>query len=231
MLVLKTTQERNQEGTEAYIEFLEATGTYDASTNPGGFGTPNPDRSSFAAVMVAIHRLVNGDVPANILAYDPVSVTSFTIEITPEVNGHLKYDLFLIPFFDEMLTYQEGDITYDNRVPADPSIIIYQNAQWVSIPKEDLIDSGSDLTQKNGNALIIPVVEEFQNTLDAERLKKLREFIKQVCECEEYDKARLNFDFVDAMLGAALRAFCSGAYAEAQIDIEEILSFKAQLDG
>lgn len=229
MLVLKTTQERNQEGTEAYIEFLNATGTYNVSTNPGGFGTPNPDRADFAAVLVAIHKLVNSDVPANILAYDPISVTSFTIEITPEVNGHLKYDLYLIPIFDELLTYDEGDITYDNRVPADPSIMIYQDSVWVEIPKEYL--AGSDLTQKNGNALIIPVAEEFQNELDAERLRKLRDFIKEVCECEEYDKARLNFDFVDAMLGAALRAFCSGAYAEAQINIEEVMSFKAQLDG
>lgn len=231
MLVLKTTQQRNQEGTEAYIEFLEATGTYNVSTNPGGFGAPNPDRADFAAVMIAVHKLVSGDVPANILAYDPLSVTSFTIEITPDVNGHLKYDLYLIPIFDELLTYNEGDITYDNRVPADPAIMIYQDATWVEINKEDILQDGSDLVQKNGNAFIIPVAEEFQNDLDAERLKKLRDYIKEVCECEEYDKARLYFDFVDAMLGAAIRAFCSGAYAEAQINVEEVLSFKKQLDG
>lgn len=228
-LVVKTKVTRNVAGTEAYIEFLNATGTYDVSTNPGGFGTPNPDRNDFAAILVAVHKLVETDQEASVSAYDPLSVTSFTIAITRDVNGELKYDLYLVPIFDSGGTYVDGDIVYDNETPSAPFLKKMVDSDWVTITNDDL--AGSDLDQKNSYAFIIPDAEAFQNELNAARLLKLREYKKDQCGCDEYDKARLNFDFVDGLLQAATNAHCDEAYAEAQQDVEEVLDFQDQLDG
>ena len=108
-LVVKTNVSIKADGTELYIEFVDATGTYDVSTNPGGFDTPNPSRNSLAAILVAVHALVAGDQEAVVLASNPISSPSFTITLTKAVNGVLKYDLLLIPVFDSNLTY--ADVT------------------------------------------------------------------------------------------------------------------------
>src|SRR5690349_3227072 len=113
-LAIKSEVTINPLGTEVYIEFLNATGVYDADDNPGGFGTPNPSRNTLAMVLVAKHKKVAGDVDASILAYNATSVTSFTVLMSEAVNGVLNYIILAIPLFDGGGSYVDGDITYDN---------------------------------------------------------------------------------------------------------------------
>ena len=107
-LVIKADVTINTIGTELYIEFLEATGVYNDPDNLGGFGTPNPERNSLAMLLVATHKKEAGDVPADVLPYNVETVASYTVLITPEVNGVLNYVILAIPLFVSGNTYAGG---------------------------------------------------------------------------------------------------------------------------
>lgn len=228
-LVLKTTVQRNAAGTELYIEFLTATGVYESPDNEGGFGTPNPARNTLAIIFYGLHKGVEADVEVLPLAHDPLTVSSFTIALTKEINGHLNYYLWALPVFDSGGSYSDGDIVYDNETPSAPFIKKRVSGVWESITKESLINE-SDVDYKEGNSFPIPDAETFRNELNAQRLDQLRDMVYQKCPAEEYEAIRNNFDYVDAELEEAINDFCSGAYAEAQRKLEKIFEFQTYLE-
>jgi len=228
-LVLKTLVTRNAAGDQLYIEFLNATGAYNVSTNPGGFGTPNPSRNSLAIIFYGNFTKVAGNVLAMPSVNDPLTVTSFTIPLTIDVNGILNYYVFALPIYSGSNSYSAGDVTYDNSNPAAPFIKKYDGTTWTTIHAADLV--GTSVDQKTGNALVIPDAERFRNTLNASKVEKLRAYIKKLCGHDEYIAVRNQFDFVDGLLEEATNDVCAGAPNEAQIKIEEILAFQQQLNG
>ena len=229
-LSIKANVTINQLGTELYIEFLEATGVYNDPDNPGGFGTPNPDRNTLAMVLVANHRMVDGDQVADILGYNVLTVTSFTVLLTAAVNGVLNYVILAIPLFDPVGAYVDGDITYDNTNPSVPVIQEMVAGVWEPRTKEEIVGNPK-IDQLNAYALPISDAIAFANSLNAQKLLKLRAFIYGECpKDEEYEPTRNSFEYVDGLIKNATNAFCAQAYNEAQIDIEEVFDYKEFLE-
>ncbi len=226
-LVVKTAVSLKADGSELYIEFEEATGTYHVTTNPGGFDTPNPSRNSLAAVLVAVHALVAGDQPAVIQAYNPISSTSFTITLTKAVNGVLKYDLLLIPIFDDELTYDDGDITYDNTNPSTPVIQELVLGVWTARTAQQVIGN-ANVDQKNGYSFPIPEAFFYQKELLLDNLLKLEPFINQGCDCEDkdYELANTKYNWISGLICTATDAYRAQAYNEAQKNIEKIFDYQ-----
>lgn len=229
-LILKAAVTIHPQGTELYIEFVNATGVYDVDDNPGGFGTPNPARNTLAILLVANHKKVAGDVPATILANNPTSVSSFTISLTQDVNGVLNFVILAVPIFDDLLSYAEGAVTYDNTNPSVPIIQKMIDGDWVAKTAEELI---RDVTVSKLNDYALPISDAiaFSDELNAKKFLMLRDFIHGNCpKDEQYEPTRNNFEYVDGLIKSATISFCAQAYNEAQIDIEEIFSFKAILE-
>lgn len=224
MLQLKTAVTRNASGSELYVEFENATGLYDVTTNPGGFGAPNAERNTLAVLFYGNFKLSSGDVEATPLVHDPLTVTSFTLALDRDKNAHLNHYIFALPIFDDEAVYNEGDIVYNNENPSAPLIQKYVAAVWTTIAIAELI--GEEVTQKETNSFITPEAEAFVNELSALRLSKLRALVKGECGKDEYEPVRNSYDFVDSLLEGAILDFCSGAYAEAQLKLEELFAYE-----
>lgn len=228
-LILKGDVTIKDDGTELYIEFLNATGVYDVDDNPGGFGTPNPARNTLAIILVAEHKLVAADQAATILAYNPLSVTSFTITITKAVNGVLQWNLLAIPIFDSGGTYVDGDIVYDNENPAAPFIKKRVLGVWEEITAEEVVGEAV-IVQANEYSFPIPDAIEVLRELSVEKLATLRDLVYgNDCKKEDYEPINNQFNYVDALISSATSAWCAQAYNEAQIDIEEVFNFETQV--
>jgi hypothetical protein len=226
MLVLKTKTTRNQAGTEVYVEFLNATGEYDVTTNPGGFGDPNPARNTLAVLFYGNFKLSSGDVVATPLTYDPLTVSSFTLAMERSLNSHMNHYIFALPIFDDEVTYEEGDVVWNNTNPLAPVVQkMNSDDEWEEVALVDLIED-EEVSQKESNNFITPDAEAFVNELLGAKLIKLRNFINEECGEDEYKDLDTKFDYVDSLLEAAGLDFCSGAYAEAQLKLEEIFSFE-----
>lgn len=223
-LVLKTKTTRAADGSQLFIEFYNATGLYNVSTNPGGFGSPNPIRNTLAMIFYGNHKRVAADVLAVPLAYDPVTVESYTLAL-PGVNGVLDYNIFAIPIFDPMGSYADGAIVWDNQNPTVPFIKKRVSSAWVVKQPADIIGEAI-IVQKEGFAYPIPEMEKYRNELNTSRLNLLSEKVESgVDEQVDYDTVRNAFDFVDGLLDASGQDFCSGAYNEAQKKLERIEAY------
>jgi hypothetical protein len=228
-LQLKANVTINPLGTELYIEFVDATGLYDAVDNPGGFGAPNAARNALAVFLHAIHKSVAGDTPADVTANNPTSVTAFTINMTRAVNGVLYFVLIALPYYDEEGEYADGDIVYDNVTnPVNPIIKQLNGVEWVTLGLEDLIGD-DDVDQFEDYSFPIPDAIAYSQELNAQKLLAYKALKNGDCEGHEYQEALDKYQYVDGTIKAATSAFCSQSFNQAQIKIEEIFTFQDSL--
>lgn len=129
----------NSTGTKLYLN--DGTGLYEPSSNPGGYGGANPERSDVVLVLQAKHKKTTGAVDMDISIYDPETVEVFEIDVpkdgyynfasavfiksaTPTVGGYSYFDkafyknvggVISLTSFEEILE----DTTFDNRIDLD----------------------------------------------------------------------------------------------------------------
>lgn len=91
-LLLKISESSYDRSTHT-ATFSDDTGNYNASTNPGGYGTPNPERNTLALVVSAVR--INNQLEV-VKWDDPINDSSF--DYLFEADG--VYDIYLcsIPF-------------------------------------------------------------------------------------------------------------------------------------
>jgi hypothetical protein len=231
-LLPKTDVTQNSAGTELYIEFVNATGVYDATDNPGGFNSPNPARNTLAAVFFGNHKKVAADVLAVPETYNPLSVTSFTILLNQAKNGHLEYTVFLFEIFDPIGSYVDDDVVWDNQNPSAPFVKERVASAWVPVTDLSLLIGNDNVLQANDNTFPIPDAAAFKRALNAARIIKLDAKVNnRACGEEEYAQLAEWYNYVDGVLFAATNDFCSGAYAIAETKLEAVLTLKDNIDG
>jgi hypothetical protein len=226
---IKSTATINEAGTEVYIEFLETTGDYHVDDNPGGFGPPNLSRNELAVIIFAEHKIVAGDVAASIAAYNPLTVESFTVSISKQVNGVLNYNLFALPIFNPLGVYEDDDVVWDNQNPAQPFIKQMVASAWVVVESAEDLVTNENVIQDNQYRLIIPDAVKFAEELLGKKMKALRLRIKEEISKEEYEPYRLNHEWVEGLIRTADAALKAEAYNEAQTNIEEVFDFQSTL--
>lgn len=225
MLELKKNVTRSPDGTQCFIEVVEATGLYNVDSNPGGFGPPNPARNVMALLFYGNYKLSADDQLAVANLYDAMTVGSFTLPIVRATNGHLNFYVFAVNKFDIGGVYVDGDIVYDVENPAVPFVKKKVGGVWIVITIPDLIPETS-VVRTEGNVFIIPSAEQYENELSANAVKLLRAYVNGEFQEDKYQPARNDYDFVEGLLENAVNLFCRGAYAEAQLLLEEILAFE-----
>lgn len=225
-LVLKSSITQSQDGSQLFIEVVEATGLYNAVDNPGGFGTPNPNRNNLALVFYGNHKRQEQDVLAVPLAHDPLTVESYTLNLA-NLNGVVQYYVFAVPVFNPVGVYADGDVTYDNQTPGQPFLKKRVAGVWQTITSADLI-ALSIVVRKDGYAFPIAEMTFYKQGLNKKRLLVLRDVVRGETQTEDYDQLRNEFDYVDSELEAAVLDFCSGAYSEAQFKLETLEGFAKQ---
>lgn len=92
------------------ITLTDSTGTYNASTNPGGYGTPNWDRADTALLLFVTWKGSDGDEAISITAYNEFTVTSWSITIAKD--GWYQYALYGCPVYDGATSYVLNNVVY-----------------------------------------------------------------------------------------------------------------------
>lgn len=189
----------NKAGTKLYIE--DSTGVF-GPDNEGGYGGGNPERTDIALVLVSVFKGISVDKNAEIAPYDPLSVDSFTIELSQD--GWLQTTLFSVPKYDAGASYEEGDIVYDDGLRK------YIDGEFEDIEKEDLLDT--DLIRYEYNRLIpIKIVN---------KLSEINKAIIFSDDDDVYVNWQQRYDIIYGHLSGANEYFCAKNYYEAQRIIE-----------
>ena len=63
------------------LDLDDATETYNAETNPTGYGSPNDERTDIALQLTAITKRSSEDLSLSVSAYDPETVSRFTLNL------------------------------------------------------------------------------------------------------------------------------------------------------
>lgn len=230
-LELKASTTQKSDGTEIYIEVVDATGVYDVDTNPGGFNAPNPIRNTLAIVIYGVHKTSTEDVELEFLPYSATTVESFTLAMEEALNGHSELTITALPIFDDEEDYEDDDVVYDNENPAAPFIKKMVDDEWVTLTPAELAEE-TETTKLVENIFPVPQAKEFMDELNAAKLKKLRAFNNQECIKDDYEDLRDRYEYVkDLLIAATDGDFCSGVYNEAQLKIEEIFAYKEKING
>jgi hypothetical protein len=95
----------------AYFLLLDNTGLYNVTTNPGGYGTPNPDRATLALYLYGYkYKKDVDDTPLNISNLDPTAVTQWQIPMP--TDGYYYFTLLGFNIYDVLLPYAQGVYVY-----------------------------------------------------------------------------------------------------------------------
>lgn len=231
-LELKEAVSQKADGTEFYIEVVNATGVYNVSTNPGGFGAPNPARNTLALIFYGNHKKVAGDVLAVPVTYDPLVVSQFTILLDEAKNGHIQYYITALQIFSLIGVYADGDIVYNNQNPLLPVIQKRIAGVFTTITAAQMIGEAGVVDELASNQFPIPDAINFKNQLLAEKFPILQDFINERTEClgDEYEESENNFTYVDNLLELATLDFAAQAYNQAEIKLEEVFEFKDKIE-
>jgi hypothetical protein len=130
------------------VTLTDATGAYDVTSNPTGYGSPNAAFADYAHYAILRKKNVNevADEDLDVTAYDETSATAFSA--TRSVDGWHQGVKLNIPVWTAG-TYASGTVKYYNGV-------IYQaNTSTSQQPPHANWDIISDLTDIEGHTSII----------------------------------------------------------------------------
>lgn len=217
----------NDSGTELYLR--DDTGAYEVSDNPGGYGTPNPERDELALILIATNKRDGenggeGDVECVVQSYDPVSASTFTVTLYKD--GWYQVKTFGLRLYDVNTSFSLTEATYDVSSQTIRKIATKSGSgpytyTYDIIEKEDL-DESSVITLYSAvlNSLVIPGIckcysSSNKNFFDAVSPVGNKTVIKDEPTFETYLK-------IGAYLKSIVDSFCFGSYTQAQLKVEQV---------
>ena len=113
----------------AVLVFSDTTGIYNALANPGGYGTPNPEKAAVKWLHKATVKVKSGGTfPQTAVVLDPTAVADATVQVAITKGGLFTASSHGVPHLNPLLaTYPLGTVLWDNtlsryvRVIAVPS--------------------------------------------------------------------------------------------------------------
>jgi len=194
----------SQDGETIYID--DDTGDYDVSTNPGGYGTPNPARADVALILIANYKSSTGDEAMTITSYDPESVTQFIIT-SADTDGHIEFDIYTIAKKTGAEVPATNDFVYDFSAN---QLERWNGSAWVSATTADLV-----------------TYDEVHTTLDYPHIPELwmakNNLVKLYilgCKSTKRDDLFKMIVNTNTMIDGVLALFAEHSYSQAQENIE-----------
>lgn len=203
----------SQDGKTLYIT--------DATTD---YGVGLPLRAEMALLIYIVYKASTGDQVIAAEAYAPDDVLTFSIDVE---NKDGVYDIYVFAIkrlLEQVLV--EGDIVY---VDADNKIKKYVSAVLSEITLASLIDE--EVGQTLTDALITTQVTILKDTLELAYLEKLEAYDGHICDFNELQVAKRNFDYTRALRSGAIIEKCSGHPIAAQLKIETAIEFATKAIG
>ncbi len=82
------------------VTLNDVTGNYNVTTNPGGFGNPNPERNVLGLAIIEEIIEINRFKQGRIIVENPNTVTTWTAEI--EMDGVYAFNMIAAPWFTDV---------------------------------------------------------------------------------------------------------------------------------
>ena len=216
----------NDSGTELYL--TDATGAYEVSDNPGGYGTPNPERSEIALILIATNKRDGdnggeGDVECVVQDYNPVSASSFTVTLYKD--GWYQIKTYGLRLYDVSTSFSLTEATYDVDTQTIRKILTKSGTgpytyTYEVIEKEILTESS-----------VITLYSAVLNTLVLEALCKChasatKNYAESVDQTGSKTALDDNTEFrtylkIDTYLKSIKYNFSFGSYTQAQLIVEQ----------
>lgn len=212
----------NDAGTELYLS--DSTGVYEVSDNPGGYGTPNPARSSLALILLANNkRQDEGDVECAIESYNPVTAEDFTVTLYKD--GWYQIKTFGLRLYSTSILFAVTEAVYDVATQTIRKIATVSGSgpytyTYTVIEKEDL-DSSSVITLYD--AVLNTLVLSNLCKCHASAVKNYFNEAEPVTN-KTATKDSVSFDTylkVDTYLKSIKYSFGFGSYTQAQLKVEQ----------
>lgn len=157
-LVLKTLK-TSESSTELVL--TDDTGDY-SSENLGGYGDPNPERSTLNLGVTVTRKTSDGNVSLVVTRSSPSSstvnnVTAWTV--TLDGGGYHRIGIFTAPTYDELALYSQYDIVYE---PASDKFYYYSNVEdslagafaivngWLELTDTDILEKTTQTVEDDG---------------------------------------------------------------------------------
>lgn len=212
----------NSDGTK--ITIVDDTGNYNASTNPGGYGSPNGARNSLALFLRAYAKRYN----------KTETLSSTLLTITPDTADKLAVASWDVTLLDSDSWIQAT--VYGLKLYADSSSVVLQVGElaWDNVSgqiKRVLTASGSGPYTYTSEVVSEDELEESGVIIDYQKVLNTYA-IPKICEChtdankkwiksqdeDDWDK----YQKIEAYLKAVKYNFGFGWYSEGQKLIETV---------
>jgi hypothetical protein len=205
----------SEDGTK--ITIADSTGNYDAGTNTGGYGTPNPDRADVGLVIVANYKGSAGDTPLVITAYDPETATE--LEVALDLDGWIRIDGWLI---DNIVGGEAiGAVGYNT---ATNKVYVNQISGWYEITDLNDLLLYSGLVTDTLHVPNLVKSSKKQNDVNNERFDKII--------TGDYNESRPTLDDQYSNISGRIQQgsfqFSAGNYSEFQRIVEALTKYIAQ---
>lgn len=224
LIVPKTQWIWNRLGTKLF--FKDITGEYDAALNPGGYGTPNEERSDFA--LVSYVRYMKSDAGLEGLElntpskdYDEGAALDVEFEVDLIDDGWHYMTMFYLPYTQTTENHLYWDQVNKNIMQKKTGgDVVLTKAQVLLLADEykPLMVDSQDFWQ--------PKTSIFQKTLDDDFTEALI-----AVQTQTISKLREKLDLVTRLMVAADYRFRSALQAEAQEIVEQLIDERENYNG
>lgn len=205
----------NIANTEIYID--DSTGDYDALTNTGGYGAPNPDRVDLALVVLIEYKASTGDELLTANSNDPLSVVQFTLP-TPSPDGWVRVDGW---FIEKIVGGEiDGDVRYDT---GDGKVKKMVSAVWVEVTDYNDLLLEAALVTDTLNINVLVESSKKKHDVNNERFDKILTGDFN----EKRDTLDRQYIEIDGRLEQGSNQFAAGNYSEFQRITEALTKFIA----
>lgn len=208
------------------LTIIDNTGDYDASSNTGGYGSPNETRANLYLKLFLTLKKSDGDEAISIDAYNENTAASWAITITED--GYYEAYLFGCLAWSSGTTFSLNEVTYSSAT--DKFYYSLQNSNtnnavtdtdwWAEVTDVSSLKAAIAASQSDAYADVYEWIETCNS-----RVCKARAYLSKDCGCsdntggcecnEKFDQVRYLIDGVD--IHSAL-----GTYAKGQTIIETI---------
>lgn len=207
------TPSQSQAATILYLDDL--TGSYNVTTNPGGYGAPNTERTDLALILIAKYKAIAADDYLTISSYDPEIVTEWTMPSITR-DGHYEFKVYSVPKSGTEGSPVSGMFRWDF---ATDLLERYNGSTWVTSSATDGVYLELETYDFDHVTVDYPVLGLMMIALN--NANKLG-----ITGCKSQSRSDIEKIIMDTtnMLNGSLALFAEGSYSQAQENIEKYQS-------
>ncbi len=212
----------NTAGTE--LNLTDNTGLYNVSDNPGGYGTPNPNKNEVAIILLAHNkRQDEGDVLLTVHSYNPTVDYNYIVDLYKD--GWYQIKSFGLRLYSVNTSFAVTEATYDSVTGEIRKILTktgsgpYTYTYSVITPSD--LDSTSVITLYESilNALVLVNLEECHINAIKVFFNNANPVTNITVLC---DDANFNTcEKINVYLQSINSSFGLGNYTQAQLKVEQ----------